>query len=102
MPSPTIQYFTPSAGVNTSASFSNGVTALPDPTANLLRITNMGANSITFKLGADNTVTTTQSTGTALMGGTSLIVGAQGMAYIALFCCGGPSSSSVVNLSSGN
>ena len=68
----------------------------------VLLITNLGPLTAVFKLGTTNAVTVTINTGTALLPGQSLIVGAQGMSYIALIGVGSLGNSAIINLTSGN
>ena len=99
---PNIQFFTPDVSVGTTADITSTVTALPNSADALLLITNLGPLTLVFKLGTSNAVTVTTSTGTALLAGQSLIVGAQGMSYIAMIAMGSLGNSAVVNLTSGN
>ena len=107
---PNIQYFTPDTAVPSTGTYANAVNnavALPNAADALLYIVNAGPNSIAFMLGTTSAVTTTVSTGMVLIAGQSIIVGAQGMTYIALIAVGalsfsGMSNGSTVNLTSGN
>ena len=103
MAGPNIQYFTPDVSVGTSAGPTSAAQALPNSADALLYIVNMGPTHIFFKLGTTNAVTVTSATGQAVLAGQSLIVGAQGMSWIALCNSGGINGSfAVVNLTSGN
>ena len=99
---PNIQYFTPDVSVGASADITSTATALPNAADALLLITNLGPLSLFFKLGTSSAVAVTTSTGTALLASQSLIVGAQGMSYIAMVAMGSLGNSAVVNLTSGN
>ena len=99
---PNIPYFTPDVSTGASAGLVSAAVALPNPADALLLITNMGPLTLAFKLGTTSAVTVTTSTGTALLPGQSLIVGAQGMSYIALIGMGSLGNSASVNLTSGN
>ena len=99
---PNIQYFTPDVSQGISAGQPASVYALPNPTDSLLYLVNLGSSAVFFKLGTDNTVTVTPSTGQAIGAGQSLIVGAQGMSYIAICTSGANGAFSTVNMTSGN
>ena len=97
-----IQYFTPDVSTGTSAGVASAAVALPNAADALLYIVNLGPNTISFKLGTTSAVTVTTSTGCALLPGQALIVGAQGMSYIATIAHGCLGMGSVLNLTSGN
>ena len=97
-----IQYFTPDLSTGTSAGVASAAVALPNAADALLYLVNLGPNTISFKLGTTNAVTCLTSTGTALLPGKSIIVGAQGMNYIALIAHGSVGMGSTINLTSGN
>ena len=100
---PNIQYFTPDAAAGAAATSVSAAVALPNSADALLLIVNLGPNTLSFKLGTTSGVSVTVSTGTAVIPGQSLIVGAQGMSYIALISHGGTGMmGSSVNLTSGN
>ena len=99
---PNIQYFTPDVSQGVSAGQPASVYALPNPVDSLLYIVNLGSGAVFFRLGIDDTVTVTPSTGQAILAGQGLIVGAAGMSFIAICNSGGGGASSVVNLTSGN
>ena len=99
---PNIQYFTPDVSAGASAGLTSAAVALPNSSDSLLLITNLGPLTVVFKLGTSSAVTVTTSTGTALLPGASLIVGAQGMSYIALIGVGSVGNAAAVNLTSGN
>ena len=97
-----IQYFTPDVSVGTSAGVASAAVALPNSADALLYLVNLGPNTISFKLGTTSAVTVTTSTGCALLPGQSLIVGAQGMSYIAIIAHGCLGMGSTINMTSGN
>jgi hypothetical protein len=99
---PNIQYFTPDVSQGISAGQQPAVFALPNSADALLYLVNLGSSAVFFKLGTDNTVTVTPSTGQAIGAGQSLIVGAQGMSYIAICTSGANGAFSTVNMTSGN
>ena len=99
---PNIQYFTPDVSVGTSAGRASSNIALPNSADALLYIVNLGPNTISFKLGTDNTVSVATNTGCALIPGQALIVGSQGMSYIAMIAHGCMGMGSTINLTSGN
>ena len=100
---PNIQYFTPDVGAGAAATSISAAVALPNPADALLYIVNLGPNALSFKLGTTNAVSVTPSTGTAVIPGQALIVGAQGMSYVAIISHGGVGMmGSTVNLTSGN
>jgi hypothetical protein len=99
---PNIEYFTPDVTTAASAGAVSAAVALPNSADALLLLTNLGALTAFFKLGTTNAVTVTASTGTALMPGQSLIVGAQGMSYIAFIGTGSVGNSATINMTSGN
>ena len=99
---PNIQYFTPDVSVGTSAGKVSSNIALPNSADSLLYLVNLGPNTISFKLGTTSAVTVTTSTGCALIPGQSLIVGSQGMSYIAMIAHGCLGMGSTINLTSGN
>jgi hypothetical protein len=97
-----IQYFTPDVSTGTSAGAASAAVVLPNAADALLYLVNLGPNTISFKLGTTNAVTVTTSTGCALLPGQGLIVGAQGMSYIAMIAHGCVGMGSTINLTSGN
>ena len=97
-----IQYFTPDVSAGTSAGVASAAVALPNAADALLYLVNLGPNTISFKLGTTSAVTVTTSTGCALLPGQSLIVGAQGMSYIAIIAHGCLGMGSTINMTSGN
>ena len=97
-----IQFFTPDVSIGTSAGTASSTVALPNSADALLYLVNLGPNTISFKLGSSSAVTVTTSTGCALLPGQALIVGAQGMSYIAMIAHGCLGMGSVLNLTSGN
>jgi len=99
---PNIQYFTPDVSQGISAGQPASVYALPNPTDSLLYLVNLGSSAVFFKLGTNDTVTVTPSTVQAIPAGQALIVGAQGMSFIAICNSGGGGAFSTVNMTSGN
>jgi hypothetical protein len=99
---PNIQFFTPDVSVGTSAGAVSTVVALPNAADALLLLTNLGPNTVSFKLGATNAVSVAPSTGCALLPGRSIIVGSTGMSYVALVAHGSVGMGSTINLTSGN
>ena len=67
-----------------------------------LRVANLGPCHIAVKLGTDNTVTVTSSTGLVILAGEVMYLTLGSNTWIAGVSCGGPSSSSIVNLATGN
>jgi len=104
---PNIQYFTPDISAGDFAGPTSAAVALPNPADSLLYLVNLGSCTVYFKLGTTSAVSVTPQTGMALNPGQSLIVGAQGMSYIAMIVTGSLGqgliqSGSPVNLTSGN
>lgn len=99
-----LPYITPDASIGTSFGSTSSAIALPGTPANdtQVRICNLGPCAVALALGTTSAVTVTPSTGIVIMPGDSLSLGIGSNTYIAGVSCGGPSTSTVVNLTTGN
>lgn len=95
--------FTPDASIGVSAGAASAAFALPGTPANdtSLRVTNVGSMPVALKLGTDNTVTVTSSTGLVVMPGRTEYIGMAGKTWAAL-TTSTPGATSTVNLTTGN
>jgi hypothetical protein len=104
MPNTQTPSFAVDAAVGGSFGFASSVIALPGTPASdsIVRVCNVGPCHITVKLGVDDTVIVTQSTGLTILAGQTEYITLGANTYIAGVAAGGPNNASTVNIATGN
>lgn len=100
----TQESFAPDAAIGTSFGFTSSNIALPGTPATdaMVRVYNAGPNNIAVKLGTTIAVTVTSSTGLMVGAGQVAFLTIGANLFIAGVSCGGPSTASTVNVTTGN
>lgn len=101
----TLPAFTPDGITGAAAIGSSQAIPLPGTPASdtIVRIANNSATPAAVKLGNDNTVTVTTSTGVVVPGGGVLVLAlASGNTYLAIISCGGQGTNAILNIATGN